>query len=134
MRRPETLLLDPVRGLLGVRRSRILARRSKEDQTRTMQGTLLVDGSESPATTSAVAALVTAGTAFWLDLDGVDAEASALLGRHCTCTPWRSRTRSTSARPKIEEFDNFTYFVVHGALEGGAGTSGCTSSSCRSRS
>ncbi len=89
-----------------------------------MQGTLLVDGSESPATTSAVAALVTAGTAFWLDLDGVDAEASALLGDTLHLHPLAVEdAEHFGQRPKIEEFDNFTYFVVHGALEGGAGTS-----------
>jgi magnesium transporter len=82
-----------------------------------VKGTLFVGGDDSVATTPSVAALVAAGTPFWLDLDGVDEEASRLLrdtmGFHTLAV---EDTEKFGQRPKIDEFDDFTYFVVHGPL------------------
>jgi magnesium transporter len=89
-----------------------------------VKGSLIRDGTEAPATRGEVVGLLQAGTFFWLDLDGLDEEASALLsetfGFHSLAV---EDAEHFGQRPKIEEFDDFTYFVVHGALEGGAGTS-----------
>jgi len=41
-----------------------------------MQGTLAVDGVVTGATVDAVNRAVAAGTPYWLDLDGLDAEAT----------------------------------------------------------
>jgi magnesium transporter len=89
-----------------------------------MQGTLVVDGARTPATTSAVSDLVSSGASFWLDLDGVDEEGSNLLcdtfGFHPLAV---EDAEHFGQRPKIDEFDDFTYFVVFGALPDGSGTS-----------
>jgi magnesium transporter len=89
-----------------------------------MQGTLMVDGVKTQATTGAVAQLVSSGAQFWLDLDGVDEEASDLLANTFRLHPLAVEdAEHFGQRPKIDEFDDFTYFVVHGALPGGTGTS-----------
>ena len=89
-----------------------------------MQGTLIVDGIETSASVGAVTEMVASGQRFWLDLDGLGQEASDLLAG-----PFQFHALAVEdaehfgQRPKIDEFDDFTYFVVHGALPGGAGTS-----------
>ena len=89
-----------------------------------MQGTLMVDGTKTQATTGAVAELVSSGAPFWLDLDGVDEEAADLLCRTFRLHPLAVEdAEHFGQRPKIDEFDDFTYFVVHGALPDGSGTS-----------
>ncbi len=89
-----------------------------------MQGTLVVDGARTPATTAAVANLVSSGASFWLDLDGLDEEASSLLADMFRFHPLAVEdAEHFGQRPKIDEFDDFTYFVVHGALTEGSGTS-----------
>ena len=89
-----------------------------------MQGTLIAGGQAAPATSPAVTALLTAGSPFWLDLDGVDEEASDLLSNAFHFHPLAVEdAEKFGQRPKIDEFDDFTYFVVFGALPGGAGTS-----------
>jgi len=89
-----------------------------------MQGTLVVDGDTTAATAERVRELVGAGSPFWLDLDGVDAEASALLlgpfGFHPLAV---EDAEHFGQRPKIDEFDGFTYFVVHGPVPDGSGLS-----------
>jgi Mg2+ and Co2+ transporter CorA len=89
-----------------------------------MQGTLVVDGVKTEATTGAVADLVSSRARFWLDLDGVDEEASDLLANTFRLHPLAVEdAEHFGQRPKIDEFDDFTYFVVHGAMPGGSGTS-----------
>ncbi len=88
-----------------------------------MQGTLVVGGTKTPATIDAVAGLVSGVEPFWLDLDGLDEEAVQLL-----CETFRIHPLAVEdaehfgQRPKIDEFDDFTYFVVHGATPDGSGT------------
>jgi magnesium transporter len=89
-----------------------------------MQGTLVAGGQETPATTAAVSGLLSSGSPFWLDLDGVDQEASDLLSNGFHFHPLAVEdAEKFGQRPKIDEFDDFTYFVVFGALPEGAGTS-----------
>jgi len=89
-----------------------------------MQGTVTVDGVRTQASTAAVIDLVGAGTPFWLDLDGVDDEASALLADTLHLHPLAVEdAEHFGQRPKIDEFDDFTYFVVHGALPDSFATS-----------
>jgi magnesium transporter len=85
-----------------------------------MQGTLVVDGASSPATGDSVAAAVASASPFWLDLGGVDDEAARLLTDTFRFHPLAVEdAEHFGQRPKIDEFDDFTYFVVHGALPDG---------------
>ena len=89
-----------------------------------MQGNLVVDGARTPATTAAVVELVSSGASFWLDLDGVDEEASRLLSDTFRFHPLAVEdAEHFGQRPKIDEFDAFTYFVVYGVLPDGSRTS-----------
>jgi magnesium transporter len=89
-----------------------------------MQGTVTVRGVRSEATAAAVADLVTSETPFWLDLEGVDDEASTFLSDTFHLHPLAVEdAEHFGQRPKIDEFDDFTYFVVHGALLDGFATS-----------
>ena len=82
-----------------------------------MQGTLAVDGVVTGATVDAVNRAVAAGTPYWLDLDGLDAEATGLLSDTLQLHPLAVEdAEHFGQRPKIDEFDDFTYFVVHGAV------------------
>jgi magnesium transporter len=89
-----------------------------------MQAVVIRDGTEAAATSAEVAELVHGGEFFWLDLAGVDEEAATLLsdtfGFHRLAV---TDAQHFGQRPKMNEFDDFTYFVVHGALPDGAGTS-----------
>ena len=74
-----------------------------------MQGTLIVDGAKTQATTGAVANLVSSGAQFWLDLDGVDEEAADLLAKTFRLHPLAVEdAEHFGQRPKIDEFDDFT--------------------------
>jgi magnesium transporter len=87
-----------------------------------MQGTLVVGGSRTPASIASVAEAMRNVAFFWLDLDGVDDEASALLRDTFGFHPLAVEDAEHFAqRPKIDEFDDFTFFVVHGALPDGSG-------------
>jgi len=80
-----------------------------------MRGTIVVDGTTSEATPEAVRSLVAAGTPFWLDLDGLDDEDALLFTDTLQLHPLAVEdAQHFGQRPKIDEFDNFTYFVVHG--------------------
>jgi magnesium transporter len=98
-----------------------MAARAK--QNRFMKGTLLTNGARTAATTAAVTDLVASGASFWLDLDGVDEETSDLLANTFHFHPLAVEdAEHFGQRPKIDEFDNFTYFVVHGAVAETAAT------------
>ncbi|HUO48895.1 MAG TPA: magnesium transporter CorA family protein [Acidimicrobiales bacterium] len=87
-----------------------------------MRGTVVVDGTASSAGVEAVRSLVAAGTPFWLDLDGVDDDASGLLLHDFGFHPLAVEdAEHFGQRPKIDEFDDCTYFVVHGAQPDGSG-------------
>jgi len=89
-----------------------------------MHGTLVTDGTRTEATTAVVADLVSSQASFWLDLDGVDEEAASLLTDTFRFHPLAVEdAEHFGQRPKIDEFDDFTYFVVHGALSDDSGTS-----------
>jgi magnesium transporter len=87
-----------------------------------MQGTLVVDGSPTEASVASVTETVRTGVFFWLDLDGVDDEASGLLRDTLGFHPLALEdSEHFGQRPKIDEFDDFTFFVVHGTLPDGSG-------------
>ncbi len=89
-----------------------------------MTGTLVIDGVTSDATTSTVAQRVAAGAPFWLDLDGLDDEWTQLLADTLHIHPLALEdAEHFGQRPKIDEFDDFTYFVVHGAMPDSFATS-----------
>ena len=87
------------------------------DQNRRMQGTLTVEGAGSEATVASVTRALGSGDPFWLDLDGLDQESSQLLADTLGLHPLAIEdAEHFGQRPKIDEFDEFTYFVVHGAM------------------
>jgi magnesium transporter len=67
---------------------------------------------------------VAAGAPFWLDLDGLDDEWTHLLADTLHIHPLALEdAEHFGQRPKIDEFDDFTYFVVHGAMPDSFATS-----------
>ena len=81
-----------------------------------MDGTLTFDGHTSPATRESIEAQLAAGTHFWLDLDGVDDEAHDLLLQVFKVHPLAVKdAQKFGQRPKLEDYDNYVYMVVHGA-------------------
>lgn len=74
------------------------------------------DGTTTDATPDIVRQHLGRGEFFWLDLDGVDDETSELfrtdLGFHPLAV---EDAEHFGQRPKIEDYDGFTYFVVCGA-------------------
>jgi magnesium transporter len=73
------------------------------------------DGTEHPATTAAVRERLDGGSAFWLDLDGVDDEARALFSDVFRFHPLALRdAEQFGRRPRLEDYDTYTYLVVHG--------------------
>ncbi len=82
-----------------------------------MQGTVTCDGADADATRAVVEEHLAKGTFFWLDLDGVDDEARDLLLdgfkiHHLAVDD----AQHFGQRPKVEDYDDFIYLVVHGAL------------------
>ncbi len=79
-----------------------------------MNGTLTTpDGTSVPATREAVRA---ASGFFWLDLDGLDDEASDVLLHDFGFHPLAVEdAEHFGQRPKIDDYEGFTYFVLHGA-------------------
>jgi magnesium transporter len=79
------------------------------------------DGSSVDASAEVVRQAIAAGDFFWLNLDNVtDDDARMLLhtfGFHPLAV---EDAQHFAQRPKIEEYDGYTYFVMHGAL--GPGT------------
>jgi magnesium transporter len=88
-----------------------------------MQGTLTRDGDTVTATRELIDQSLSSGTFFWLDLDGVDSEAhDVLLTTFHVHHLAVDDAQNFGQRPKIEDYDNFTYLVVHGAGLDGKGT------------
>lgn len=74
------------------------------------------DGTTVDATVDVVSQHLTGGAFFWLDLDGLDAELSDLLLNAFHFHPLAVEdAEHFGQRPKIDDYDGFTYFVVHGA-------------------
>ncbi len=81
-----------------------------------MDGTLAFDGQTSRATRQSVEQRVAAGQFVWLDLDGVDDEARDLLLTVFKVHPLAVEdAQKFGQRPKLEDYDDFMYMVVHGA-------------------
>jgi magnesium transporter len=81
-----------------------------------MKGKLTSGGTTVEATRPAIEQHLTAGEFFWLDLDGVDKEAHDFLLEvvhihHLAVDDMQH----FGQRPKIEDYEGFTYMVVHGA-------------------
>jgi len=85
-----------------------------------MDGTLTKsDGSTAEATPDSVRQYLGGGDFFWLDLDGLDAEARDLLLHGFGFHPLAVEdAEHFGQRPKIEEYEGFTYFVIQGAQVG----------------
>jgi magnesium transporter len=81
-----------------------------------MKGNLTdADGTTVDASVEAVTQHLAADTFFWLDLEGIDADVSRLLLESFRFHPLAVEdAEHFGQRPKIEEYDGFTYFVVHG--------------------
>jgi magnesium transporter len=82
-----------------------------------MRGTLSApDGSTADATVDAVRQRLAGGDFFWLDLDGVDDGVVDLLLHGFGFHPLAVEdAEHFGQRPKIDDYGDFTYFVVHGA-------------------
>ena len=88
-----------------------------------MHGIITANGTTSEATAEAIGQLIDAHQFLWLDLDGVDAQAHDLLlnvfhVHHLAVDD----AQNFGQRPKIEDYENFTYMVVHGASSDGTAT------------
>jgi Mg2+ and Co2+ transporter CorA len=87
-----------------------------ERQNRGMHGTLTSGGASAEAVPAAIEQHLGAREFFWLDLDGVDDEAhdfflDTLHIHHLAVDDMQH----FGQRPKIEDYEGFTYMVVHGA-------------------
>jgi magnesium transporter len=81
----------------------------------------VADGTSVDATLETVRARLQDGQFFWLDLEDLDGDAVELLRRDFGFHPLAVEdAEHFGQRPKVEEYDNFTYFVVHGAPSGPA--------------
>lgn len=88
-----------------------------------MQGIVTSNGMTSEATDESIRQLLGDGQFLWLDLDGVDDQAHDLLlnvfdVHHLAVDD----AQNFGQRPKIEDYANFTYMVVHGASPDGTTT------------
>jgi magnesium transporter len=83
-----------------------------------MQGTVTCDGTASPARSEVIERHLAANQFLWLDLDGIDDEAHDLLLNafevHHLAVDDAQRF---GQRPKVEDYDDFMYMVVHGASD-----------------
>ncbi len=81
-----------------------------------MHGTVTCEGSNVDATRAVVEEHLAKGTFFWLDLDGVDDEArDLLLNAFKIHNLAVEDAQHFGQRPKVDDYDNFVYLVVHGA-------------------
>ena len=81
-----------------------------------MDGNLTFEGQTSPATRKSVEERLAGGKFFWLDLDGVDTDARDLLldvfKVHQLAV---EDAQNFGQRPKLEDYGDYMYMVVHGA-------------------
>jgi magnesium transporter len=84
---------------------------------RGMQGKLTdADGQTVEATLDAVRRRLGGDAFFWLDLEGLDAETGDLLRQDFGFHPLAVEdAEHFGQRPKVDDFDGFTYLVLHGA-------------------
>ncbi len=93
-----------------------------------MRGHLIKeDGSAFAATPQDVAAALAGSAFFWLDLTDFDQDVSDLLLRDFGFHPLAVEDAEHGGqRPKLDDYESFTYLVVHGASsdgqDGGSGT------------
>ncbi|HEU5004306.1 MAG TPA: magnesium/cobalt transporter CorA [Actinomycetota bacterium] len=82
-----------------------------------MKGTLTHrDGSAVDASREVIRQELQSGEFFWLDLEGTDAELGPVLSEDFGFHPLAVEDAvHFGQRPKVDEYDGFTYFVVHGA-------------------
>jgi magnesium transporter len=81
-----------------------------------MDGTVTSQGETSPASSELVEQRLTAAQFFWLDLDGIDPEAREMLLQVFHIHPLVVEdSEEFGQRPKVEDYDDFVYMVVHGA-------------------
>jgi magnesium transporter len=82
-----------------------------------MRGTLTTaDGTAAEATVDSVREQLGAGAFFWLDLEELDPPSIELLRSGFGYHPLAVEdAEELGQRPKIEDYDSFTYLVVHGA-------------------
>jgi magnesium transporter len=82
-----------------------------------VEGTLtLADGSSASATPQALRQAIDGGQFFWLNLDDVTDDDAAMLRDTFGFHPLAVEdAQHFGQRPKIEEYEGFTYFVIHGA-------------------
>ena len=85
-----------------------------------MQGTVThADGSSVPAVADDLRRRCQGSEFFWLDLDGLDAEASALLLQAYGFHPLAVEdAQHFGQRPKLDDYEGFTYVVAYGAGPG----------------
>ncbi|MGD0447591.1 MAG: magnesium/cobalt transporter CorA [Candidatus Dormibacteria bacterium] len=83
-----------------------------------MQGKLTdADGQTVEATVDAVRERLSGDAFFWLDIEGLDADSSQLLLQGFGFHPLAVEdAEHFDQRPKVDDFDGFTYLVLHGAL------------------
>ena len=75
----------------------------------------LQDGTAQDASVEAAQALLAAGTFFWLDLESLDADAAEFLRSGLGFHPLAvSAAEQFGQRPKVDEYDDFSFFVLHG--------------------
>jgi magnesium transporter len=89
-----------------------------------MNGHLMtVDGTLSDATSDAVKQNIASGSYFWLDLINLDDEGSDLLTNAFHFHPLAVEDAvNFGQRPKLDDYDDFYYLVIHGAEGDGGGT------------
>ena len=83
-----------------------------------LKGTLRQDGRDEPATSENILAALGGTGFFWLDLDdeAVDGTVSELLSVHFRFHPLAvEAAEKFNQRPRIDDYDNFTYLVTRGA-------------------
>ena len=92
-------------------------------QNRGMHGTVTCTGETTTATRALIEDHLAKSEFFWLDLDGVDTEAhDVLLSVFKLHHLVVDDTQAFGQRPKVEDYDDFMYLVVHGASADGTTT------------
>ena len=91
-----------------------------------MNGTFTQSGDTSPATRDRIERSLAESRYFYLDLDDEeesDSDAQDLLANTFHLHPLAVRSAERfGQRPKLEDYDDYTYLVAHGAKEDGTGT------------